>query len=103
MKRLSKAQENVLARIKESYDAKLEDDKKYYTEAIENHDSPRYKGLPLEYYQEHLEMANKGYILWHSTNSKTLEILAQHGLIEYIKKDGFRNIYPVDYVKLINN
>lgn len=97
MKKLTKAQEKTLARIREDFNSgELEEEKVYWEKAIENCNDER----SLEFYKEHVEMNKKGYILFHSNNSRTLEILAENNLIDYIKNDG-RSLAPIDWVKLI--
>lgn len=97
MKKLSSAQEKVLARIRERYEEDLIKEKKFYEQKVLNYNNDV---LPLEYYEEHLEMANKGFILWSSSNSRTLKVLAENGYIEYIKRDLSRYV-PIDYIKLL--
>ena len=96
MKKLSKAQERELERIRFNYTPeKIEGGKQYYIEHIANAENEKWK----EWYQEHLEMYEKGFILWESRNSRTLEILAEAEMIDYIKVDTNRRI-PIDWVRL---
>lgn len=99
MKKITKAQEKELQRIRDKYEVDLERERTGYAKdlelAIQNNDE-----FDIQYSREHLEMANKGYILWVSRNSRTLECLQELGYIEYIKKDIGRWT-PIDYVKLI--
>ena len=101
MKRLSKAQTNELITIQKVYKTHLEMEKQSYNEAVTNYGTSTQFLLPLEYYTEHLKMANEGFILWQCPNSRTLERLAECGYIEYIKRDNNRNT-PIDYIKLLD-
>jgi hypothetical protein len=93
--KLSKAQERTLERIRSQYQKELQDGKQYYVEHLENPRDDDWR----KYYQEHLDMYEKGFVLWGSTNSRTLEILAEAGFIEYIKKERWGGS-PIDWVKL---
>lgn len=98
-RKLSKAQERTLEQIRDSYNKRLEDEFEFYKKRIDEYENYNY--LPLSYYENHLKMVNKGYVLWQSGNSRTLEILCEHGYIDYIKKDENRSCTPIDYVKLL--
>lgn len=102
MKKLSKAQEQTLQRLKDKY-MKEAYDTSYYEERLANIEND-YSWYNIdegkEFYQEHIDMKKKGFILVYSHNSRTLEILAEHGLIEYIKSDR-RGTCPIDWVKLL--
>ena len=99
MAKLSKAQERTLQKIRERYDEAIERSLRYYTEHIQNPDKYETPQM-IEHYKENLEYVKKGFMLWQSGNSRTLERLAEEGFIEYIKKDGIR-FTPIDWVKLI--
>lgn len=103
MKKLSKAQERELERIQKNYANDLERGIKEFTDDIKNYGKSRPDGfhIPLSFYQEHLDMYKKGYVVWYSANSRTLEILAEHGFIEYIKNDNYNRSYTLDWVKLL--
>lgn len=99
-KKISKAQEKELQRIRNKYADHLEKERISYAKdlelAIQKNDE-----WDIQYSKDHLEMANKGYILWISPNSRTLECLQELGYIEYLKKDTGRWT-PIDYVKLLD-
>lgn len=101
MKKLSKAQEKVLNKIRAEYQKRLDEDlEMLISDSQKPLEERRYLFSTDEWIKEKLEIANKGFILWHSTNSRTLEILAEAGYIEYDKRDGIRSI-PLDYIKLL--
>lgn len=99
--RLSKAQENTLNWIRERYEETLVHELETYRREVEQPETRPVKGLSDEYYKEQLAYAERGFILLHSFNSKTLEKLAEAGYIEYLKNDKCRS-YPLDRVKLLS-
>lgn len=99
MKKLSKAQERTLEHIKAEYTSEtIQKGIAYYEERLADPERESMKS----WYLDHKEMYENGYILFASPNSRTLEILAELGYIEYIKKERwFSNATPIDWVKLL--
>ena len=95
--KLSKAQQTELDKMRAQYNATLAEELEYYTKGLEKATTDFQK----EYNKASLEMVNKGFILWYSFNSKTLEKLASLGYIEYVKKENRRFGSPIDWIKLL--
>ena len=98
-KKLSKAQERELERIRERYNRVLARELEDFQKDVDEQEWTR-SSLPREYFEGNLARVKEGYVLWNSPNSRTLEILAEHNLIEYIKNDEVR-FSPIDWVKLL--
>lgn len=96
MKKLSKAQERELDWIKKkSTSEEVENSIRHY-ERLKEENIEKYG----KYADEHIERYKNGWVLVHSKNSRTFEVLAENGYIIY-EKDDFRNCVPIDWVKLI--
>lgn len=101
-KKLSKAQERVLDGLRRCYDETLESKTRHNENTVNNWETEKRKWSPLglDYFKKELEDNRNGFICFYSANSRTLEILAEQGYIEYIKLDR-DGCTPIDKVKLI--
>ena len=95
MKKLSKAQDRTLSLLKEIYPKKAYDASYYYSK-LEKETRTEW----IKWYKDHIDMIDRGFILWNSLNSRTLEVLAEQGYIEYIKSKRCGNSC-IDWVKLL--
>ena len=92
--KLSKAQQVQLDKMRAEYSKELSRELEYYSKG------PKNERL-VEHYKECLEMVKKGFVLWYSPNSKTLEKLAALGYIEYVPKANRNFGSPIDWIKLL--
>ena len=103
-KKLSKAQEKALEYVRRaSSPDRVQKDIEYYETrllAIEDTKGKDYEHWK-SYYQSHLDMYKDGWVLVSSLNSRTFEVLAERGYIEYRKQDRVLNATPIDWARLV--
>lgn len=95
MAKLSTAQERELNKIKAQYEIEVEKELIFWEEELQTAEEQHKHWIA-----KRVELAKQGFISWYSSNSRTLQKLAEYGYIEYIKLDEHRGT-PIDKVKLL--
>ena len=100
MKKLTKAQERALEEIRRSSEQeKVEESIRYYERQIERYADDEWW---IAWIREHIERYKNGWVLVQSYNSRTLEVLAESGFIEYEKNQKQDRRYtPIDWARLV--
>ena len=96
-KKLTQAQERTLERIKRnSTPEAIKKSLDWYNEKLETAENDDWE----QWYLDHIAMYESGWVLVQSLNSRTLEILAEQGYIEYKKQERWGGT-PIDWAKLV--
>lgn len=97
MAKLSKAQAEELELIRTKYSEKVAESIAYYREKLAD---PTTEEKHREFFERRLKESEDGFILWRSSNSRTLQKLADMGFIDYVKNDKYGRFTPLDLVRI---
>ena len=86
--------------IRARYSEELKKEIAWYREQLADPTVEKHR----EYFEKRLKETEDGFCLWKSSNSRTLQKLADMGYIDYVKNDKYGRFTPLDLVRLkINN